>query len=157
LPARSARPSCGRISNEELSAPAGGQPFLTGRVTFCNMVPMRSVPSRVICLLGMNDTDYPRRQETISFDRMAVNPMPGDRNRRHDDLYLFLEALLSARNVLYVSWIGRDQQDNSLRQPSVAGVRTHRIYTAGLPVPFRRGGPAQDCGTSPAAFQPPLF
>lgn len=104
----------------ELSAPAGVQPFLTGRVTFCNMVPMRSVPSRVICLLGMNDTDYPRKQETISFDRMAANPMPGDRNRRNDDLYLFLEALLSARNVLYVSWIGRDQQDNSLRQPSVA-------------------------------------
>jgi exodeoxyribonuclease V gamma subunit len=102
----------------ELSQPAGGRPFLSGRVTFCNMVPMRSVPSRIICLLGMNDTDYPRRQETVSFDRMAENPMPGDRNRRNDDLYLFLEAFLSARDVLSISWIGRDQRDNSLCQPS---------------------------------------
>jgi len=104
----------------ELSTPTGGQSFLTGRVTFCNMVPMRSLPFKVICLLGMNDTDFPRRQETVSFDRMAARPMPGDRNRRNDDLYLFLEAVLSARNVLYISWIGRDQQDNSLRHPSVA-------------------------------------
>lgn len=104
---------------QELSAPSGGHSFLTGRVTFCNMVPMRSIPFRVICLLGMNDTDYPRRQETVSFDRMAAEPMPGDRDRRQDDLYLFLEAILSARSVFYVSWIGRDQVDNSLRLPSV--------------------------------------
>lgn len=108
-----------RYFRQELSASAGGQAFLSGRVTFCNMVPMRSIPFAVICLLGMNDTDYPRHQNRVSFDMIAADPRPGDRNRRDDDRYLFLESLLSARRVFFLSWIGRDQQDNSYRPPSV--------------------------------------
>ncbi|CAK8712770.1 Exodeoxyribonuclease V subunit gamma [Candidatus Electronema halotolerans] len=102
-----------------LTAPAGGQAFLAGRVTFCNMVPMRSVPFKVIWLLGMNDADFPRSQQPYSFDLMAENRQPGDRNRRDDDRYLFLEALLSARRHFIVSWLGRDQRDNAPRPPSV--------------------------------------
>ncbi|MCL2459234.1 MAG: exodeoxyribonuclease V subunit gamma, partial [Desulfobulbus sp.] len=83
-----------------LGQPAGGQPFLSGRVTFCNMVPMRSVPFRVVCLLGMNDQAFPRRQHPLAFDLMAAHPRLGDRNRSQDDRYLFLEAMLSARDVL---------------------------------------------------------
>ncbi|HBI15842.1 MAG TPA: exodeoxyribonuclease V subunit gamma [Desulfobulbaceae bacterium] len=105
--------------SQGLSVSAGGQAFLSGRVTFCNMVPMRSIPFAVICLLGMNDTDYPRHQDRVSFDMIAGDPRPGDRNRRDDDRYLFLESLLSARRVLYLSWVGRDQRDNSFRPPSV--------------------------------------
>jgi exodeoxyribonuclease V gamma subunit len=102
-----------------LAARSDGQSFLSGRVTFCNMVPMRSLPFAVIWLLGMNDTDYPRSRRPDTFDRMRRNPAPGDRDRRSDDCYLFLEALISARRVFAVSWIGRDQQDNSIRSPSV--------------------------------------
>ncbi|MCI5151437.1 MAG: exodeoxyribonuclease V subunit gamma, partial [Candidatus Electrothrix sp. MAN1_4] len=105
--------------DRQLSEPAGGQAFLAGRVTFCNMVPMRSVPFKVIWLLGMNDLDYPRAQRSPAFDLMAGQPRLGDRSRRDDDRYLFLEALLSARNHLAISWVGRDQQDNSLLPPSV--------------------------------------
>ncbi|MCL7488863.1 MAG: exodeoxyribonuclease V subunit gamma [Desulfobulbaceae bacterium] len=104
---------------EALAGPSSGQAFLSGRATFCNMVPMRSVPFAVICLLGMNDTDYPRNQSRVGFDLMARNPLPGDRNRRDDDRYLFIEALVSARRVLYISWLGRHQRDNSIRPPSV--------------------------------------
>ncbi len=102
-----------------LAQPSGGQAFLSGRVTFCNMVPMRSVPFRVICLLGMNDEDFPRSQHPLSFDLIATEPRLGDRNRRHDDRTLFLEALLSARDVLYLSWVGRNQRDDSVAPPSV--------------------------------------
>ncbi len=104
---------------ETLSRSDGGQAFLSGRVTFCNMVPMRSVPFRVICLLGMNDQDFPRGQHPVSFDLMAAEPRLGDRNRRNDDRYLFLEALLSARDVFFLSWVGRNQRDDSLAPPSV--------------------------------------
>ncbi|MDW7771598.1 MAG: exodeoxyribonuclease V subunit gamma [Desulfobulbaceae bacterium] len=104
---------------EMLSAKAGGQPFQSGRVTFCNMVPMRSLPFGVIWLLGMNDTDYPRNRRPAAFDLISRQPRLGDRNRRNDDCYLFLEALISARRVFGVSWVGRDQQDNSIRSPSV--------------------------------------
>ena len=102
-----------------LTQPGGGQAFLSGRVTFCNMVPMRSVPFRFVCLLGMNDQDFPRCQHPLAFDLMAGEPRLGDRNRRQDDRYLFLEALLSARDVLYLSWVGRNQRDDSIAPPSV--------------------------------------
>jgi len=102
-----------------LSGKVEGQAFLSGRVTFCNMVPMRSVPFSVIWLLGMNDTEYPRNQQPAVFDYISKNPRTGDRNRRNDDCYLFLEALISARRIFSMSWIGRDQQDNSIRPPSV--------------------------------------
>lgn len=103
-----------------LERSSGAQRFLTGRVTFCNMVPMRSIPFRVVCLIGMNGTDFPRSQRPLSFDHMTEHPRRGDRSRRRDDRYLFLETLLSAREVLYLSWIGNDQCDNSRKVPSVA-------------------------------------
>ncbi|APZ44017.1 exodeoxyribonuclease V subunit gamma [Acidihalobacter ferrooxydans] len=102
-----------------LEAAGAGQAFLDGRVSFCNMVPMRSIPFRVVCLLGMNDGDYPRNQRPLSFDLMAEQPRRGDRSRREDDRYLFLEALLSARDVLYISYVGRDIRSNAARVPSV--------------------------------------
>jgi exodeoxyribonuclease V gamma subunit len=93
--------------------------FLTGRVTFCNMVPMRGIPFRVICLIGMNGEDFPRSRHPPSFDLMAQAPRRGDRSRRRDDRYLFLEALLSARDVLYLSYVGNDVRDNSIKISSV--------------------------------------
>ena len=105
--------------SNQLAEPAGGQAFLAGKVTFCNMVPMRSVPFKVIWLLGMNDMDYPRSQRPPAFDLIAAKPRLGDRSRRDDDRYLFLEALLSARDQLSISWIGRDQQANTEQPPSV--------------------------------------
>lgn len=105
--------------NRQLQQPSSGRVFLTGRVTFCNMVPMRAVPFPVICLLGMNDAAFPRIQQTFSFDLTATEPRMGDRDRRKDDRYLFLEILLSARNTLYISWTGRDQRDNAESPPSM--------------------------------------
>lgn len=97
------------------------QRFLSGRVNFCTLMPMRAIPFRLVCLLGMNDGDYPRSQYPYSFDMMSQRGQyrPGDRSRRQDDQYLFLEALLSARQQLYVSWVGRSIRDNSEKPPSV--------------------------------------
>ena len=101
--------------------PSLHQRFLSGRVNFCTLMPMRAIPFRLLCLLGMNDGDYPRNQQAQSFDLMSLRGhyRPGDRSRRQDDLYMFLEALLSARQQLYVSWVGRSIRDNSERPPSV--------------------------------------
>ncbi len=107
------------LLTEGLSDSASTGRFLAGGVTFCNMVPMRSIPFRVICLLGMNDGDYPRQDRPPSFDLLPQQPMLGDRSRRWDDRYLFLEALLSARERLYISYIGNSIRDNSRRLPSV--------------------------------------
>jgi exodeoxyribonuclease V gamma subunit len=93
--------------------------FISGGVTFCAMLPMRSIPFKVICLVGMNSDAYPREAKKLEFDLMAKQPRIGDRNRRNDDKYLFLEALLSARNKFYISYVGQSIQDNARTQPSV--------------------------------------
>ena len=109
-----------RLRLEEcLHSHDSGQAFLSGRVTFCNMVPMRSLPFQVICLLGMNDGDFPRQQHPVSFDHIVKKPRLGDRNRRDDDRYLFLEAILSARKRLLLFWAGYSQRDGTELPPSV--------------------------------------
>ncbi len=95
------------------------QRFFGGGVQFGTLMPMRSIPFKVIALLGMNDGAYPRVQAARDFDLMASSWRAGDRSRREDDRYLFLEALLSAREKLYVSWQGHSAADNSARPPSV--------------------------------------
>lgn len=103
--------------------------FVSGGVTFCTLMPMRAVPFRVVCLLGLNDGDYPRRTQHVDFDLLALPGMarPGDRSRRDDDRYLMLEALLSARDKLYISWVGRNVRDNS-EQPASVLVSQLRDY-----------------------------
>lgn len=102
-----------------LDSEAIGRPFMGGGVTFATLTPMRSIPFRVIALMGMNDESYPRHHPPADFDLIASDPRPGDRSRREDDRYLFLEALLSARSRLIVSWVGRSITDNEARPPSV--------------------------------------
>lgn len=103
------------------------QRFLAGKVNFATLLPMRAIPFRRVCLLGMNDGDYPRSRTPMDFDLMAQDYRPGDRSRREDDRYLFLEALLSARDQLYISWIGRSVRDDTPKPPSVlvAQLRDH--------------------------------
>jgi len=93
--------------------------FFSGGVTFCGMRPMRSLPFQVICLLGMNDQAFPRREQPIEFDLMSRHWHPGDPRKGDEDRYLLLETLLCARQKLYISYTGRSLKDNSICQPSV--------------------------------------
>ncbi|HEY5036699.1 MAG TPA: exodeoxyribonuclease V subunit gamma [Chthoniobacterales bacterium] len=104
---------------QALASTESGSGFLVGKVTFCALKPMRAVPFRVVCLVGMNDTAYPRHRRGPGFDLIAQHPRPGDRSTRDDDRYLFLEALLSAREVFYLSYVGQSIRDNSALPPSV--------------------------------------
>jgi exodeoxyribonuclease V gamma subunit len=93
--------------------------FLGGRVTFCAMLPMRSIPQRVVCLTGMNDGIFPRNPRSPSFSLLVAARRRGDRSIRDEDRYLFLEALMSAGERLYISYTGQNDRDNSLLPPSV--------------------------------------
>lgn len=104
---------------KRLSEAATSLTFLSGKVNFCTLLPMRSIPFKVVCLLGMNDGDFPRLQTPESFDLMQYDVRKGDRVHRDDDRYLFLEALLAARNYFYISYVGRSMIDNQVRAPSV--------------------------------------
>jgi exodeoxyribonuclease V gamma subunit len=93
--------------------------FLRGQLTFCSMLPMRSIPFRVVCLIGLNDGEFPRIDRRDPFDLIALAPRPGDRSARADDRYQFLEALLAARAHLYLSYIGQSIRTNDPIPPSV--------------------------------------
>ncbi|MDF1614982.1 exodeoxyribonuclease V subunit gamma [Desulfurivibrio dismutans] len=107
-----------RLLRTRLDEAGGSAGFLEGGLTFCNMLPMRTIPFPVVCLLGLSDGAYPRRDQPAGFDLMAAAPRPGDRSRRRDDRYLFLESLLSARRRLYLSYVGRSSKDNAELPPS---------------------------------------
>lgn len=132
-----------RLDQERIS-----QRFLAGPVNFCTLMPMRSIPFKVVCLLGMNDGVYPRTLPPLGFDLMSQQPKKGDRSRRDDDRYLFLEALNSAQQQLYISYIGRTIQDNSERFPSVLVSELVEYISQSFCLP---GDQARDVDTSAAA------
>ncbi|MGN6519294.1 MAG: exodeoxyribonuclease V subunit gamma [Dokdonella sp.] len=94
------------------------QPFLLGGVTFCGLVPQRSIPFKVVCLLGMNEGEFPRSGSDAGLNRMAAGPRRGDRETRNEDRHLFLEALMAARERLHVSYIGIGVHDGKRRNPA---------------------------------------
>ena len=100
--------------------PKAGNRFLNRGVTFSSMVPMRSIPFRVICMLGMNEENFPRKNRLSEFDLIERFPKRGDRSTRDNDLYLFLEMMLSAEDRLYISYTGKNIMDNSDLPPSRA-------------------------------------
>ncbi len=102
-----------------LSEVEKGLGFMTGGVTLCAMLPMRSIPFRVVALIGMNDGAFPRQGRPPGFDLISTTPRRGDRSLRDEDRYLFLESVLSARDCLYISYIGQSIKDNSEIPPSV--------------------------------------
>ena len=106
--------------NQVLSSQDSKAGFISGGITFATLVPMRSIPFRMVALMGMNDGEYPRDVRPHSFDLMASSPaVKGDRSKKLDDRYLFLEALLSAGEMFYVSFVGKGVRDNKDRPPSV--------------------------------------
>jgi exodeoxyribonuclease V gamma subunit len=123
---------------EQLDAAHAGRGFLTGGVTFCALMPMRTIPFASVCLIGMDYDAFPRDTPPLSFDLMARAPRPGDRSRRDDDRYLFLEALLAARRRFYLSYTGKDIQDNSDRPPSVLVSELLDVLSNGYGVPAER-------------------
>ncbi len=108
-----------RFLEETVDETASSGSFLSGGVTFCTLQPMRTVPARVIWLLGLDDGSFPRRPPAAGFDRMRAKPRPGDRSVREDDRLLFLETLLSARDVLAISHVGQSMREGNERTPSV--------------------------------------
>lgn len=122
------------ISNSWLAGFEQGnlaQRFLTGAVNFATLLPMRAIPFAQVHLLGMQDGAFPRVQRRQDFDLMSLHYRPGDRSRREDDRYLMLEALLSARQRLRISWLGRSVHDNTEREPSVLVTQLRQHLASG--------------------------
>lgn len=102
-----------------LSIPETRSQFYAGKVSFCSMLPMRSIPFKIIVILGLNQSEFPRQDLPAEFNLMSYFPNnKGDRSRRGDDRYLFLESVVSARQYLHLSYQYKKISDNSDRQVS---------------------------------------
>ncbi len=113
-----------RALRDALTLPSPHRPWLSGGVTFAGMVPLRTVPFRAICLLGLDADAYPRREPADDINRLVdaiqgrAQRYPGDRSVRDDDRFLFLQLLCAAGDVFYLSYGGSDARDGSVREPS---------------------------------------
>jgi exodeoxyribonuclease V gamma subunit len=93
--------------------------FRTGHLTVCTLVPMRSVPHRVVCLLGLDDGVFPRHIERDGDDLIAADAHLGDNDARTEDRQLLLDAVLAATDRLVITYTGRDERSNLARPPAV--------------------------------------
>lgn len=102
--------------------------FMRGKITFCGLRPMRSIPADAILLLGMNHKSFPETDDEREFDIMrqarrkkdsGAGREPGDPVRRDESRQLFLDTIMAARKYLYISYVGRDIHDRKEKPPSV--------------------------------------
>ncbi|QGN32196.1 exodeoxyribonuclease V subunit gamma [Microlunatus sp. Gsoil 973] len=93
--------------------------FRTGTMTVATLLPMRSVPHRVICLLGLDDGVFPRSGRLDGDDLLTVDPWIGDRDRRSEDRQLLLDAIMSATEHLMIIYSGADPRTNARKPPAV--------------------------------------
>ena len=116
--------------------------FMRGKITFCGLRPMRSIPADAILLLGMNHKTFPEEDDDREFDIMqqyrrdkdsTVGREPGDPLKRDESRQLFLDTIMAARKHLYISYVGRDIHDRKEKPPSVCvdELRTYLTQTFG--------------------------
>lgn len=91
----------------------------TGRVTVTSAIPVRGIPFKVICFLGLDNGIFPRKDRFMGFDLLGEEYQVGDRNKKETDKYLFLDTILAAREKLYLSYIGQSIKDNMEIPPSI--------------------------------------
>jgi exodeoxyribonuclease V gamma subunit len=114
--------------------------FRTGHLTMCTMVPMRSVPHRVVCLLGLDDGVFPRQTHLDGDDVLARTPYVGERDPRAEDRQLFLDAVMAADERLVVLYTGADERTGAERPPAVPLGELVDVLTRMLPAPEARAG-----------------
>jgi exodeoxyribonuclease V gamma subunit len=109
----------GHLLRQSLQASTAQANYLNGAVNFCNLIPMRTLPFKCVCLVGMDHRSFPRGGVPTQLDLMAINPRRGDPSARDDDRYMFLQSILAARKAVFISYVGRNIRNDQLLQPSV--------------------------------------
>lgn len=125
---------------QHLAQTSGFGGLLRGKVTFCQFMPMRTIPAKIICMLGMNDGDFPRQDIQLGFDLSVYTHdkngnliSGGNKTNSITDRYLFLETFMAARTTLYISYLGKDNITNKDKMPSIViQDLLNTLETAGL-------------------------
>ena len=146
------------LLTERLKGKATRANFCTGHLTVCTLVPMRSIPHKVVCLLGLDDGSFPRHIERDGDDLTAQDPRVGDRDARSEDRQLLLDALLAAREHLVITYSGHDERSNQPRPPAVPvgelfDVVDHTVRTTDGTGTRRHRGPAPAAALRPTELR----
>jgi exodeoxyribonuclease V gamma subunit len=107
------------VLEDRFERPRSGDRPANSSITVCALTPMRSVPFRVVALLGMDDGAFPRSARPRSLDATADARRRGDRDTREEDRNLLLEALLAARGHFLVFYSGHHPSTGETRAPAV--------------------------------------
>ena len=119
---------------DELGRERSGRGFLSAKVNFCSLKPLRALPFKVIYLIGMSDGGFPRTENRYAFDLTQKQSMkepfaPSPRSVRDNDKYLFVEAIISAREKLFISYEAKDlSEDSKKRRPAALPVQILEKY-----------------------------
>ena len=98
---------------------AGRRVSFAGRgVAAGPMGTLGSIPFRVIFVLGLGESFFPARDSRDPLDLRQTRRLPGDLSPADRDRYLFLEALLAARERIVFSWVARDPHSGDPLEPS---------------------------------------
>ena len=112
-------PDVRALMRERLAGRPTRANFRTGTLTVATLVPMRSVPHRVVCLLGLDDGVFPRAGAVDGDDVLARTPITGERDARSEDRQLMLDAIVSATERLVVTYTGANETTGASRPPAV--------------------------------------
>jgi len=112
-------PDVRALLSEQLAGRPTRANFRTGTLTVCTMTPMRSVPHRVVCLLGLDDGVFPRAVTVDGDNVLARNPLTGERDPRSEDRQLLLDAILAATEHLVITYSARNEVNGEPRPPAV--------------------------------------
>lgn len=138
------------LVGDAVDRPRGAAGYETGAVTVCAMIPMRFIPHKVVCLLGLDDGAFPRPRTRLGFDLLERDDRVGDRDRRVEDRALFLEAVLAARQHLVITCTGRDVRTGAAHPPAVPLAELTEVLDRLVAVPQERAAaPADDEATTP--------
>ncbi|WP_299450437.1 exodeoxyribonuclease V subunit gamma [uncultured Serinicoccus sp.] len=107
------------LLDEHAAGRATRSNFRTGTLTVCTMVPMRSVPHRVVALVGLDDGVFPRTTAPDGDDATARRPVTGERDPRSEDRQLLLDAVMAAGDALVITYTGFDEHTGAPRPPAV--------------------------------------
>lgn len=132
------------------------QRFLSGGIHVGTLMPMRAIPFRWVCLLGMNEGDFPRtdRPDHRDLMRRPGARRAGDRSGRDEDRYLMLEAVLSARETLLISWVGQQARTLKTQPPSLLVAQLRDVLDAGWVVDDAPHLPVSEACTEVHPLQP---
>jgi exodeoxyribonuclease V gamma subunit len=111
-------PVVAAVLDEALAVDSGRFGHRSGSLTISALEPMRAIPHRVVVLLGLDAEVFPRQRDRAGFHLMERQRRLGDPHPADQDRYVLLEALLSARSHLLISWSCRDDRSGEPLPPA---------------------------------------